>query len=154
MKPALPKNESHFFALRFLDFFVGKFSKLGFSESFIRFSFVGTFGFLTDTCIVYAVHSVANLYISGLCGFFVAATVTWASNRLWTFRAAHRHHPLKQWLKFLSANALGFVFNRGTFFLLVATAPIVVAHPIIGIVCGSFMGLGFNYVSAKRLIFK
>ncbi len=42
-----------------------------------------------------------------------------------------------QWAKFIVANAVGFVVNRGAFFLLVALSPPVAQHPVIGIAAGS-----------------
>lgn len=140
--------------LDLLDRLVVLLSRLGFSESFIRFGVVGTGGFVWDTCTVYAVHTIANLYIAGTCGFFVSGTLNWAFNRFWTFREVKHAAAHVQWAKFLLTNVLGFIFNRGTFFLLVGFSPLVVAHPVIGIAAGCIVGLGFNYTLSKRLVFR
>lgn len=136
-----------------LDSLVALVARLGFSEAFIRFGMIGVLGFVWDTATVYALRPFTNLYIAGTCGFFVAATLNWLFNRLWTFKAAQHAPAHIQWAKFLATNALGFVFNRGTFFLLIAISALVVAHPILGIAAGAFIGLGFNYVLSKRFVF-
>lgn len=140
-------------ALALLDRLVLLLTRLGFSESFIRFGIVGATGFVWDSCTVYALRHVTNLYVAGTCGFLVAATLNWVSHRFWTFRAAEHAPAHVQWAKFLMTNALGFIFNRGTFFLLIGFFPLVAAHPILGIAAGSVVGLGFNYVLSKRFVF-
>ena len=139
--------------LAVLDALVALAARLGFSEAFIRFGLVGVLGFVWDTGTVYALRSFTGLYIAGTCGFFVAATFNWLCNRLWTFKAAQHAPAHVQWTKFLATNALGFVFNRGTFFLLITFSPVVAAHPIIGIAAGAIIGLGFNYTLSKRFVF-
>lgn len=140
--------------LALLDRLIVLLSRFGFSESFIRFGIVGTGGFVWDTCTVYALRNFTNLYIAGSCGFLVAVSVNWALNRFWTFRSVQHAAAHIQWAKFLAANALGFIFNRGTFFLLIHFFPLVAAHPVIGIASGSIVGLGFNYALSKRLVFR
>ena len=137
-----------------LDALVALAARVGVSESFIRFGIVGALGFVWDTSTVYIVRNFANLYVAGTCGFLVAASLNWVQHRLWTFRHVQHGAAHVQWAKFVGANALGFVFNRGTFFLLVAFAPVVVKHPILGIAAGTCVGLGFNYTLSKRLVFK
>lgn len=137
-----------------LDYLVTLGVRLGFSESFLRFGFVGMLGFVWDTGTVYALRPFTNLYIAGTCGFLVAATLNWLCHRLWTFQSAPRDRAHVQWMKFLVANTLGFVFNRGTFFLLIAFMPLVATYPVIGIAAGVFVGLGFNYFLSKRFVFR
>ncbi len=128
-------------------------ARTGLSADFIRFGVVGTLGFCWDTATVYATKNHFGLYVAGTLGFFVAATVNWAFNRWWTFR--HRAHIAAhvQWLKFLLANAIGFIFNRGTFFALVAASALCRAEPVLAIVAGSAAGLVFNYFLSKKLVF-
>lgn len=140
--------------LAMLDALVMLMARLGFSESFIRFGFVGVLGFVWDTGTVYALRPFINLYLAGTCGFFVAATLNWLCHRFWTFRSVQHASVHVQWTKFLVANALGFVFNRGIFFLLIALSPLVAAHPVIGITAGMTVALGFNYVLSKRFVFR
>lgn len=140
--------------LALLDRLVVLVSRLGFSESFIRFGIVGAMGFVWDTGTVYALRPFVSLYVAGTCGFFVAATLNWIVHRVWTFRSMQHGAAHVQWAKFIVANAFGFVFNRGTFFCLIAFVPMVVAHPVLGIAAGSIAGLGFNYFLSKRFVFR
>ena len=135
-------------------------SRIGFSESFIRFGIVGVLGFCWDTGTVYALRPFINLYLAATCGFLVAATANWAVNRLWTYRHHAHAAPHVQWAKFMSANAIGFVFNRGVVFTLIsnyfsiaAKTDIFHAQPVLAIAAGSVSGLCFNYFLSKRFVF-
>ncbi len=128
-------------------------ARTGLSESFIRFGIVGTLGFCWDTLTVYALKNVAGLYIAGTAGFLVAASANWMLNRFWTFRYQNHIAAHIQWAKFMAANSVGFIFNRGTFFELIAISPICRSHPVFAIVAGSAAGILFNYFLSKRLVF-
>src|SRR5258708_35417292 len=81
---------------------------------FAMFGMVGLFGFVIDTGTVYALRHAVGLYLAGLAAYITAATGTWFCNRLWTFR--HRGRTDRwhvQWRRFLAANLIGFVINRG-----------------------------------------
>jgi putative flippase GtrA len=146
--------------LTLLDKGVALLSRVGLSENFIRFGIVGTLGFCWDTGTVYALRSHTNLYVAGTCGFLVAATANWAVNRLWTYRHHQHAAPHVQWAKFMTANAIGFVFNRGVYFTLVskyfiatAKTDIFYTQPVLAIAAGSISGLCFNYFLSKRFVF-
>jgi putative flippase GtrA len=126
----------------------------GLPRSFIRFGMVGSFGFCWDTATVYALKGVAGLYIAGTCGFLVAGTANWALNRIWTFRHLDHIAAHHQLLRFLMANAIGFIFNRGTFFALIAASLLCRKQPILAILAGTAAGLCFNYVLSKKFVFK
>jgi putative flippase GtrA len=147
--------------LGLLDAGVALLSRLGVSENFIRFGIVGTLGFCWDTATVYTLRPFVNLYLAGTCGFFGAATANWAANRVWTYR--HQEHGAAhvQWAKFLTANAIGFVFNRGVYFTLISKyfssamkTDIFYAQPVLAIAAGSIAGLCFNYTLSKRFVFR
>jgi putative flippase GtrA len=147
--------------LTLLDKGVELLARFGVSENFIRFAIVGTLGFFWDTCTVYALRPFTNLYVAGTCGFVVAATANWAVNRLWTYRHHNHSAPHLQWARFISANAVGFVFNRGVYFLLVsnyfsaaAKTDIFQAQPVLAIAAGSISALCFNYFLSKRFVFR
>lgn len=146
--------------LALLDRGVVALSRLGLSENFIRFGIVGALGFCWDTATVYALRPFTNLYIAGTCGFLVAATANWAVNRVWTYRHHAHAAPHIQWARFMTANAIGFVFNRGVYFTLVSKffcnavkTDIFCTQPVIAIAAGSISGLCFNYFLSKRFVF-
>ena len=121
---------------------------------FFRFGVVGTLGFGVDTVVVYALRGFIGLYAAGLISFLAAASGNWALNRLWTFRGHGTGSAWRQWLLFLVANSAGFVLNRGTFFALAATTPLVHHYPVLGIMAGTLMGLGANFILSHRLVFR
>jgi putative flippase GtrA len=83
----------------------------------------------------------------------VAATANWGMNRVWTFRDHDHIAPHLQWVKFLLANLIGFIFNRGTFFALISISVLCRSQPVLAIIAGSLAGLCFNYFLSKRLVF-
>lgn len=137
-----------------LDAAVARLARFGLSETFLRFGMVGTLGFCWDTATVYALNPVAGPYSAGTCGFFVAASANWALNRAWTYRHQAHEAPHVQWLKFLIANLIGFVFNRGTYFTLITVSPVCHRHLVLAILAGSAAGLVFNYFLSKRFVFR
>jgi len=123
-------------------------------SQFLRFGLVGTLGFVVDTATVYATRSTLGLYWGGAAAYVVAATTTWLANRLWTFRSTSRASPLRQWMLFLAANALGFVLNRGTYALLVSVWDIAWKQPIVAVAAGSIAGMVLNFHLSRRIVFR
>jgi putative flippase GtrA len=121
---------------------------------FVRFGTVGAFGFVVDTSVVYATRFWLGLYGAGALAFFVAASANWVLNRVWTFRGRNSGRMHHQWLKFLAANSIGFVLNRGAFFLLVTISPLCVAYPVIAVFAGTLAGMVANFVLSRRLVFR
>jgi putative flippase GtrA len=140
--------------LSLLDAGVLLLARTGLSADFIRFGMVGALGFCWDTSTVYATKNHFGLYVAGTLGFIVAATANWVINRYWTFRHRNQGAAHVQWLKFLAANFVGFLFNRGTFFTLVAISALCRAQPVLAIVAGTAAGLIFNYFLSKKLVFR
>jgi putative flippase GtrA len=136
-----------------LDAGVTLLSRTGVSPHFIRFAVVGVMGLCWDTATVYTLRNVVGLYVAGTVAFVVAATANWVVNRIWTFRGHNYVAPHVQWAKFLVANAVGFVFNRGTFFVLISINETCHNQPILPIMAGSIAGLFFNYFLSKRFVF-
>ena len=121
---------------------------------FMRFGSVGTLGFLVDTATVYALAGVLGLYGAGAVAYLVAATTNWALNRLWTFRGRGTGGVLRQWARFLATNTAGFVVNRGVYAALIAFSPLVHAHPVLAVAAGAIAGMGLNFFSARRFVFR
>ena len=136
-----------------LDACVDLLARTGVSASFIRFAVVGVMGLCWDTATVYTLRHVVGLYVAGTVSFIVAATANWIVNRIWTFRGHTYVAPHIQWAKFLVANAIGFIFNRGTFFVLISISTLCHNQPILPIAAGSIAGLFFNYLLSKRFVF-
>ncbi|MEI6984889.1 MAG: GtrA family protein [Rhodospirillaceae bacterium] len=123
---------------------------------FGKFGMVGVVGFVVDVAVLYLMLAVTAFgpYGSRVVSFLVAATTTWALNRCFTFRGAHDGTALRQWARFIVANAFGGVINYTTFVLLVAGTVIVAAHPFLGVAAGSIAGMFFNFAASKKLVFR
>jgi putative flippase GtrA len=123
-------------------------------QQFVRFGTVGAAGAVVDIATVYATMAALGLYLSGLVAYFAAVTTTWALNRAWTFAERGDGSWFRQWALFVAANGVGFVLNRGTFFLLVLLVPICAQHPVIAILAGVGAGLFANFNLSRSLVFR
>jgi putative flippase GtrA len=129
-------------------------SRLAVAAEFLRFGAVGAVGFCCDTAVVYALRHAIGLYAAGMASYVIAATVTWALNRIWTFRGRGAGPRHVQWARFLAANFLGFVLNRGTYAALIAAAPLARAWPVLAIIAGTAAGMFVNFFLSRRLVFR
>ncbi len=122
---------------------------------FFRFGIVGGIGFCMDAALLYLGINVLGLgrITAALFSFPPTVTVTWIGNRLFTFRHAPRVQASKQLAKFATVCAIGLIFNRGTYALLVSTVPLVYQYPILGLLGGTCAGMFFNFFAAKRHVF-
>ncbi|ACI50201.1 GtrA family protein [Gluconacetobacter diazotrophicus PA1 5] len=122
---------------------------------FVKFGVVGTFGLMWDTATVYGFRALLGLTGATILAYFVAATMNWLLNRHWTFRhVVHADHPLVQWARFLMANSLGFVLNRGMVFTLFLTVPLCRTIPFLALAAGSLTGLFANFTLSHRVVFR
>ncbi|MDQ2802693.1 MAG: GtrA family protein [Pseudomonadota bacterium] len=121
---------------------------------FFRFGVVGALGWLVDTGVVYLLRGWLGAAAAGIPSFLVAATVTWALNRAWTFRGRGTGSKLAQWARFLAANSPGMLLNRGTYEILVLTFPLFHANPILATAAGTAAGMFVNFGLARRLVFR
>ncbi|GAB0114791.1 GtrA family protein [Acidisoma sp. C75] len=126
------------------------------AQRFIQFGVVGTIGFGVDYAVVHTAHFGfgVGLVPAGLLSFFVAATVNWFLNRIWTFRGRSTGRLHHEWMRYLATNGIGFVLNRGTYIALVTTSPLCIAHPVIALAAGSIAGLWVNFFMSARVVFR
>ena len=125
------------------------------AQEFLRFGVVGTIGFLVDSGVLYgAIALGAGLYLGRAISYLAAASATWALNRAWTFRGRGSGPVHQQWALFVAVNLVGFVLNYGTYALLVATVPVVAAHPILGVAAGSIAGMFANFFLSRAVVFR
>lgn len=121
---------------------------------FMRFGTVGVFGFVVDASVVYATRYWLGLYVAGLLSFVVAATANWALNRAWTFRGQGSGPAHRQWARFMAANLVGFVLNRGAYFILIATSALCADKPVLAVAAGAIAGMFANFALSRRLVFR
>lgn len=123
-------------------------------KQFLRFGIVGAMGFVVDTTVVYLLLSPVGVYWAGALAYPVAASFNWAINRVWTFRGQSTGSATAQWGRFLAVNLLGFVLNRGTYFVLVTISAFIAGHPVFAVAAGAIAGLAINFDLSRRLVFK
>jgi putative flippase GtrA len=124
------------------------------AAQFLRFGTVGLMGLVVDTATVYALRYRLGLYGAGLVAYGIAATVTWLFNRIWTFQGQGSGTARAQWLRFLAANFVGFLLNRGTYAVLIATVAIAARQPVIATSAGAIAGMFVNFGLSRRLVFR
>ncbi|WP_415427928.1 GtrA family protein [Acetobacter malorum] len=121
----------------------------------LKFGTVGGLGLVWDSGTLYALRPFIGLTAATLVAYFVAATINWMLNRLWTFKGAGQHdHPVLQWLRFLLANSLGFLLNRGTVYTLFYTVPLCVTYPVLALAAGSLAGMFANFNLSQKMVFR
>lgn len=121
---------------------------------FARFGSVGAVGFVANVATVYALRGAVGLYAAGLAAYLVAATVTWALNRAWTFQGRSTLAPHRQWVLFLLANSLGFALYYGTYVALVSLSPACAAHPVLAVFGGMLAGMFANFALSRAYVFR
>ena len=122
---------------------------------FLRFGVVGTIGFMVDTAVLYAGLALGlGLYGGRALSYLVAASTTWALNRIWTFRGRGSGPAHRQWVLFLVVNLIGFAMNYGTYAALISWVPIASAYPVLGVAAGAIAGMAGNFVLSRRLVFQ
>lgn len=123
---------------------------------FARFAVIGTIGFIVDASTLKLLVVLFNmdLYTGRLVSFLTAATGNWMLNRRFTFKQAGDHAPLKQWLKYLGANGIGFAVNYSTYAALITYVAVAKAHPVLGVAAGSIAAMSFNFAANKFWVFR
>jgi putative flippase GtrA len=121
----------------------------------LAFAVVGTVGFLVDAGIVFGLTGLdASPFAAQALAFAAAVTVTWLGNRSWTFRDNVGRFSLKQeWLRYVSANVVGWCVNNSVYGGLVLGMPFASRNPVWAVAAGSLAGLVFNYTAARRVVF-
>jgi putative flippase GtrA len=132
-------------------------SRLGrLAFQFFKFGLVGIVGLIVDVAAVWLIirQGGVNFYLGRVFTYLLAATTTWALNRAFTFRGASRAAPVRQWLTFLLANAMGGIANYLTSASLVALTSFFHDYPEAATAMGSLAGMMFNFVASKRYVFR
>lgn len=138
------------------------------SHQFARFAVIGVGGLFVDMAALALALNLLGLdpYGGRVFSYLMAATFTWYMNRQYTFTGISRRGAIRQWARFLAANAVGALVNYGVYVLVLNTAPWVISAvglwpglftdllPYIGVAAGSVSGLVFNFFLSKKLVFR
>jgi len=60
----------------------------------------------------------------------------------------------RQWARFLAANAVGFVLNRGTYAVLVTFVALCAAQPVFATAAGAIAGMFVNFTLSRTMVFR
>jgi len=121
---------------------------------FLKFGIVGLLGLCWDTGTVYSLRPFVGLTIATIAAYFIAASINWLINRLWTFRhVGNQHHFVIQWMRFLAGNSLGFFLNRGCVFTLFHVSPVFKTYPVLALAAGAVAGMMANFHISRKLVF-
>jgi putative flippase GtrA len=129
-------------------------ARLNVIAEFVRFGGAGVVGFVVDTATVYGTRYWLGLYGAGVLAYLLAATTTWAVNRVWAFRGRGGGPAHRQWARFLIANSIGFVLNRGTYAILITVSTICARQPVFAIFAGMLAGMFVNFSLSRRWVFR
>jgi putative flippase GtrA len=123
-------------------------------RQFLQFATIGAAGFVWDTCIVYATAPFVGPYFAGIISFVIVGSINWCANRFWTYRHLNHDAMHLQLMRFLVANAVGFVLNRGTYMALIYTQPLFRAHLVLAIAAGAGAGMFVNFFLSRKMVFR
>ncbi len=138
------------------------------SRQFATFALIGVGGLFVDMAALWVALHMLGLdpYGGRVFSYLMAATFTWYMNRQFTFTGVSRRGAIRQWARFLAANAVGAVVNYGVYVLVLNLGPWVITRiglwpeaftallPYAGVAAGSVAGLIFNFVLSKKLVFR
>ena len=119
----------------------------------LRFGAVGIAGFAVNAGLVALLAGTAGPVAAQLFAFPAAVTTTWSLNRRYTF------HPrgerlLREWLRYVLANALGWAANNGAYFAAILSVPFAYRHAVVAVAAGSLAGMVFNFATSKWIVFR
>ena len=127
----------------------------GVAAQFMKFSLVGTIGFIVDAGVLYLMMYLAGLdpFLGRLVSFLAAASATWLLNRIYTFKGRSTGPRTGQWARFVMANAVGWIINYGVYSALLLTSDFFYGIPVLAVAIGSLSGLAFNFTVSRKFIF-
>lgn len=133
-------------------------------RQFATFAAIGVAGLFVDMGALWLALNLAglDLYSGRLFSYLCAATFTWWLNREFTFRGVNRRGAVRQWGRFLAANAVGAAVNYAVYAVVIAVAPLTGLWPegaeglipYAGVAAGSVSGLVFNFTLSRLVVFR
>jgi dolichol-phosphate mannosyltransferase len=126
-----------------------------FLAEFMQFGIVGGSGFAVDLLLYLGLQWLTGMghVAARALSFWGAASWNWAWNRVLTFSNRKKTAKLAQWSGFLVTSLLGFAINVGSYYVLTQYVPFFEAHKILALFTGVLLGFGFNFLTARLLVF-
>lgn len=123
-----------------------------YTNSLLRFLFVGGLGLCTDACTLYALRGVIGLIPAKIISYLIAYSVTWILNRIFTF---HSNNPrrVQEWFKYTILYSLTGVLHVMLFALLVKNNSYLHNYPIIALLITAALMSVINFAMSKKVVF-
>lgn len=120
-----------------------------------RFGLVGGIGFVVDASVLQILVSQAHWspYSARGLSFGLAVTVTFALNRLWTFRHRRISSKTAAYARYFLVQGTGALINLAVFYLCLSLVPFLQAWPIVALAIGSAVALLFTFNASRHLVF-
>jgi len=133
-------------------------------RQFLTFAAIGVGGLVVDMAALWLALNLLGLdpYGGRVFSYLCAATFTWWLNREFTFKGVSRRGAIRQWGRFLAANAVGAAVNYAVYAAVLTVAPMLAAWPAdlaalipyAGVAAGSVAGLVFNFTLSRLVVFR
>ena len=122
------------------------------TSQFLRFCLVGGIGFLVDAGLTLWLHQTWHRAAleSRVAAFVVAATVTWALNRSYTFSSSA---GAGSWLRYLLLTSAGALINIGLYLAWLRVFGQGPLNVLAGVALGSIVAMGFNFTVSRKSVF-
>jgi dolichol-phosphate mannosyltransferase len=125
-----------------------------FLSEFLQFGLVGGSGFVVDVLLYLGLQLAGLGHVAARAGsFWGAVSWNWIWNRLLTFSNRQKTSIWVQWPSFVLTSLIGFAINVGSYFVLTHYVPFFDSHKIAALAAGVVLGFGFNFLTARLLVF-
>lgn len=118
-------------------------------QQFKKFCLIGGLGFVVDSlAFLFLSKVINNIMLARLLSFWLAASITWLGNRIYTFNHQQFTDVIYQWYKHMLTAHFSGGINLMIFWGTKDHTAMSVAF-----CCGIFAGLFSNYFLANRFVF-
>lgn len=126
-----------------------------FESKLLRFSLVGSVGFLIDAgLLTILMNSGLGVFSSRMFSFSTAVSVTWILNRFLTFKIKNTTNNFcGEYFLYALTQVIGAAINIFVFFVTVDLYPNLLELPLIPLAFGALMSLLFNYFISNKFVF-
>jgi len=123
-----------------------------FGSQFIKFTIVGTVGFLVNMAVFYITNRILNLNYNfcAIISFLAAVSNNFFLNKIWTFKDFEKDRLFIKFFRYLVANILGFGCNLLVLNILSRNFGVDI---LFSQAVGVLIGMGVNFIGSKRWVF-
>ncbi len=125
-----------------------------FDTSLLKFSVVGSIGFLVDASVLMMTHTFLglNFYAGRVFSFTLAVLVTWFLNTNWTFKQQTSYPDNHLIYMYYLIQIIGALINFGFYSFLISFSEFFYLWPVLALAFGSIVALLFTYNSSRYLL--